>query len=166
MNKLNLDQVTEIELVKHYIKDLSFENPQSISENNAENNNNNSISVNANFIYKPFNDNFFSLIMKYYCECSSIKNNNKLFILELDYFGFFKIINNKLDETELTQKGAELIIPFSTEFTKLASHTLIFKVLASGTFTEATSLIFIVCPYASKVILSTKAEDALPDLNP
>ena len=37
-------------------------------------------------------NNFFSLNLKYTLDCSSKKNKKKLFNLELDYFGFFEIL--------------------------------------------------------------------------
>ena len=112
MDKLNKKSELGVTLLKHYIKDLSFENPQSIIDNNAQNNNNN-ISESINFIYKPFENDFFSIVFKYSCECSSKTNAKKLFLLELDYFGFFKILDNKLNnQDELTKKGVQLIFPF------------------------------------------------------
>ncbi len=112
MSKLNKNATPSIKLIKNYIKDLSFENPQSINENNYENNNNNDISANIGFIYEPFKNNFFSVIMKYSCECSST-NGKKLFVLELDYFGFFKILGDThISQSELTKAGAKLILPF------------------------------------------------------
>ena len=113
MNKLSNNSELGVTLIKHYIKDLSFENPQSINENNAENNNNNNISANINFLYKPFKNDFFSIIFKYSCECSSKKDARNLFLLELDYFGFFKTMNNKPhNQVELIKSGAQLIFPF------------------------------------------------------
>ena len=38
MIKVNENKKPSVKLIKHYIKDLSFENPQSINENNLENN--------------------------------------------------------------------------------------------------------------------------------
>ena len=113
MVKVNKNREVNIKIIKHYIKDLSFENPQSINENNSKNNDNNNISQNISFIYEGFENNFFSVITKYSCECSSKRNGSKLFILELDYFGFFEIIGGKShDQAELTKKGAQLIFPF------------------------------------------------------
>ena len=101
-----------VEVIKHYIKDLSFENPQSIQENNLENNKNCYISQNVSFIHTPFKNNFFSIIMKYSCSCSSKKTGNKLLVLELDYFGFFKILNSSSNKANLTKEGAKLILPY------------------------------------------------------
>tara|TARA_S200000501_G_scaffold363415_1_gene394316 strand:- start:368 stop:796 length:429 start_codon:yes stop_codon:yes gene_type:complete len=113
MIKVNENKKPSVKLIKHYIKDLSFENPQSINENNLENNNNNNLSQNMSFIHSSYENSFFSVVIKFACECSSKQNGNKLFVLELDYFGFFKIIDdNTHSQTELTKKGVKLILPF------------------------------------------------------
>ena len=113
MTNVNGNKGFDIEVIKHYIKDLSFENPQSIHENNSENNKNCNISQNMSFIHTPFKNNFFSIIVKYSCDCSSKKTGNKLLILELDYFGFFKVLNYKTyNQADLTKAGAKLILPY------------------------------------------------------
>ena len=112
MTNVNANDENGIEIVKHYIKDLSFENPQSIQENNSENNKNCNISQNMSFVHTSFKNNFFSIIVKYSCDCSSKKTGNKLLVLELDYFGFFKILNNSSNKANLTKKGAKLILPY------------------------------------------------------
>ena len=113
MKKVNENAVSDIKIIKHYIRDLSFENPQSLNENNADNNNNNNISENMSFVHIPFEKNFFGVTMKYSCECLSTKIEKKLFVLELDYFGLFELINNKsYNQEELTKKGVKLIFPF------------------------------------------------------
>ena len=40
MKKVNENAEPDIKIIKHYIRDLSFENPQSLNDNNAENNKN------------------------------------------------------------------------------------------------------------------------------
>ena len=114
MNKLNNNSDLDVTLIKHYIKDLSFENPQSMNDNKAEYNNNHNISADINITLKPLEDDFFSVTIKYSCECSSKINKQKLFLLELDYFGFFKILSNikSISQDELTKRGAQLIFPF------------------------------------------------------
>ncbi len=113
MIKVNENKNPNVKIIKHYIKDLSFENPQSVNENNLENNNNNNLSQSMSFIHSSYENSFFSVVIKFACECSSKQNGNKLFVLELDYFGFFKIIDNKTySKTELTKKGVKLILPF------------------------------------------------------
>ncbi len=111
MTNVNGNENFNIEVIKHYIKDLSFENPQSIQENNSENKNCN-VSHNMNFVHTPFKNNFFSIIVKYYCECSSKKTGDKLLVLELDYFGFFKILDSSSNKANLTKEGAKLILPY------------------------------------------------------
>ena len=112
MKKVNENAESDIKIIKHYIKDLSFENPQSLNENNADNNNNN-ISENMSFVHEPFKNNFFGITMKYSCECLSTKIEKKLFVLELDYFGLFKLVSNKsYNQADLTKIGAKLIFPF------------------------------------------------------
>ena len=113
MTNVNGNEEYSIEIIKHYIKDLSFENPQSIQENNFENNKKNNISQNMSFVQTPFKNNFFSIILKYSCECSSKKTGNKLLVLELDYFGFFRILDDKsYSQSDLTKAGAKLMLPF------------------------------------------------------
>ena len=103
MNNVNENKKSDVKLIKHFIKDLSFENPQSINELNADYNNNNDINVSMNILHEKFETSHFSLTLKYNLDCRSIQSNNKLFHLELDYFGFFKILNNnKIDQKTFT----------------------------------------------------------------
>lgn len=119
MNKVNENGEISLKIIKHYIKDLSFENPQSLNENNLVNNNNSNFYQDISFIHTPYKNNFFSIIIKYTCECSSKKNERKLFVLDLDYFGFFKIINNQTyNQADLTKKGGELILPYVRSIVK------------------------------------------------
>ena len=117
MINVNENEDIDIKIIKNFIKDLSFENPQNINENNSVNNSNGKINVNMNVIYKPYNrNNFFSLILKYTFDCSTIDNKKKLFNLELDYFGFFKILETKTyDKDELTKIGIKLLFPYVKE---------------------------------------------------
>ena len=116
MNNVNVNKNDSIKLIKNFIQDLSFENPQNINENNSVNNNNNDIDVNMNVVFKPYNNNFFSLNLKYTLDCSSKKNKKKLFNLELDYFGFFENLStNNRNQKLLTEKGIKLLFPFVKE---------------------------------------------------
>ena len=116
MSNVNVNKNDSIKIIKNFIQDLSFENPQNISENNSVNNNNNDIDINLNVVYKPYNNNFFSLNLKYALDCSSKKNKKKLFNLELDYFGFFEILEtDNYNQKLLTEKGIELLFPFVKE---------------------------------------------------
>tara|TARA_B100000989_G_C19246740_1_gene346391 strand:- start:120 stop:545 length:426 start_codon:yes stop_codon:yes gene_type:complete len=115
MNNVNVNKKNNIKLLKNYIQDLSFENPQNINENNSVNNNNNDININMDVIYRPYEKNFFSLTLKYTLDCFSIQNNKKLFNLELDYFGFFEITEQNQNQKLLTEKGIKLLFPFAKE---------------------------------------------------
>ena len=63
MNNVNVNKDDSIKLLKNFIKDLSFENPQKINENNSFNNNNNDLNVNMNVFYKPYNNNNFLVLI-------------------------------------------------------------------------------------------------------
>ena len=69
MTNVNVNEESSIEIIRHYIKDLSFENPQSIQENNLENNKNCNVSQNMSLVQTSFKNNFFSVIVKYSCDC-------------------------------------------------------------------------------------------------
>ena len=112
MNNVNQDY--NIKLIKNFIQDLSFENPHNLNDNNSVNNN--KIDFNTSVIFKPYDDNNFSLILKYTLDCSSEENEKKLFNLELDYCGYFKILLNKnYDQKSLAEQGTKLLFPFVKE---------------------------------------------------
>ena len=117
MINVNVNKDNTIKLIKNFIKDLSFENPQNINENNVININNSNVNIDMNVFYKPYNNNnFFSLLLKYNFDCSSKDNKKKLFNLELDYFGFFQILKEKnYDQAEFTKSGVQLLFPFVKE---------------------------------------------------
>lgn len=115
MNKVNVNKINNINLVKNFIKDLSYENPQDFKENKVFNNKNTNLNVNMNVYYNPYNNNFFSLLLRYTFDCSSKENKIKLFNLELDYYGFFKILKTDYDQEELTKIGIKLLFPFIKE---------------------------------------------------
>ena len=116
MNNVNENKKNRVKLIKHFIKDLSFENPQSINEIKQDYNNDNNIDANLNIMHETYKNNYFSLVLKYILDCTSKKNNKKLCRLELEYFGFFKIINkDKTDQKELTEYGLNLILPYTKD---------------------------------------------------
>ena len=122
MNNVNENKSDEIELIKHYIKDLSFENPQEINESKFIQNSNYEISSNMNVIYESYNNNFFSLIIKITLDCSSKEEKNKLSHLELDYFSFFKKLTENLDQKSLTESALKLIFPYAKNIIEEISH--------------------------------------------
>ena len=116
MNNVNVNNADSIKLIKSFIQDLSFENPQNINENNSANNNSNSIDINMDVIFKPYENNLFSLNLKYNLDCTSKRSKNKLFNLELDYFGLFETLDNKnQDQKSLTESGIKLLFPLAKE---------------------------------------------------
>ena len=116
MNNANENKESDVKLIKHYIKDLSFENPQNVNELNADHNNHNSIDINMDILHEIYKNNHFSLILKFILDCRSNKNNKQLCHLELDYFGFFKTVNkDNTDKKVLTEHALNLIFPFSKE---------------------------------------------------
>ena len=123
MNNVNVNKNDSIKIIKNFIKDLSFENPQNINENNSDYNNNNNLEINMNVIFKPYENNFFSLNLKYYLDCSSKKDNKKLFNLELDYFGFFEILEKEnYSQKSLTEIGVKLLFPFVKEIVEIITQ--------------------------------------------
>ena len=113
MNNVNVNQDYNVKLIKNFIQDLSFENPHNLNDNNSVNN---KIDFNTSVIFKPYDDKNFSLILKYTLDCSSEGNEKKLFNLELDYCGYFKILVNKnYDQKSLAEQGTKLLFPFVKE---------------------------------------------------
>ena len=56
------------------------------------------------------------MVLNYTFDCSSKESKEKLSHLELDYFGFFKILDpSNIDQKSLTQNGLKLIYPFAKE---------------------------------------------------
>ena len=116
MNNVNINKDDSIKLLKNFIKDLSFENPQKIDDINVLHVNNSDLNVKMNVFYKPHNNNFFSLLLRYNFDCSSNESKKNLFNLELDYFGFFEILKqNHYDQEHLTKNGIKILFPFVKE---------------------------------------------------
>ena len=98
-------------IIKNYIKDLSFENLCDIN-NQDFTKNSLKISDNVKAIFQTYNDNNFSVLLKYSCDCLFVKDKKRVFILEIDYFGLFKK-NNMSDYSndDLVKVGSILIYP-------------------------------------------------------
>ena len=111
MTKSNEFLRPQLNILNQYIKDLSYENPQSINQI-LSNNKTSDVSLDMNAFYQSFDNDCFGITLKIICH--SILDNNKLFHLELDYFGFFKILNNiNFEEDILTNEAVRLIFPFA-----------------------------------------------------
>ena len=111
MTKVNEFLRPQLNILNQYIKDLSYENPQSINQI-LSNNKTSDVSLDMNAFYQSFDNDCFGITLKIICY--SIFDKNKLFYLELDYFGFFKILNNiNFEEDILTNEAVRLIFPFA-----------------------------------------------------
>ena len=101
----------QLNILNQYIKDLSYENPQSINLIKSDKETS-AVSLDMNAFYQSYDNDCFGITLKIICHSSF--ENVKLFHLELDYFGFFKIINNiNYEENMLTNEAARLIFPFA-----------------------------------------------------
>ena len=109
----NLRQSLDIEakIIKHYIKDLSFENLQDLNNQNFKEDEL-KFSDNISAIFQTYNEKSFSVLLKFICDCSLIKNNEKCFILEIDYLGLFEVNKKEnYSQDELTKRGCILLYP-------------------------------------------------------
>ncbi len=109
----NLRQSLDIEakIIKHYIKDLSFENLQDLNNQNFKEDEL-KFSDNISAIFHNYNEKSFSVLLKFICDCSLIKNNEKVFIIEIDYFGLFELNKREnYSQDELTKRGCILLYP-------------------------------------------------------
>ena len=116
----NLRQSLDIEakIIKHYIKDLSFENLQDLNNQNFKEDEL-KFSDNISAIFQTYNEKSFSVILKFICDCTLIKNNEKCFILEVDYFGLFEVDKREnYSQDELTKRGCILLYPILKDVVK------------------------------------------------
>ena len=112
MSAINKILSGNMKLIKHYIKDLSFEN---FSEKNVENfqPKNHKISHNIDFIYQSQDKDTFSILINYNCNLVSKTFHKNIFILELVYFGLFEIEDKtKLNQDILTKNALKKLYPY------------------------------------------------------
>jgi len=115
MSGVNTILSSDIKMLRHYIKDLSFENLSETVENFQQNNP--KILHNIDFNYKNYkseNSNYkFSVSINYNCNLVSTTQNNNFLILELVYFGLFEVeLKSKLDQDMLTKNALEKLYPY------------------------------------------------------
>jgi preprotein translocase subunit SecB len=111
MRNLREHATDEPKIIKHYIKDLSFENLQSISDENFKKKEL-EFSNNIGVTFQTYTEKTFSIILKYTCDCTIVKNRKKSFILEIDYFGLFEVNKREnYSQDELTKRGCILLYP-------------------------------------------------------
>ena len=111
MRNLRENLADDTKIIKHYIKDLSFENLQNVSDENFKKNEL-EFSNNIDAIFQTYTQETFSVLLNYACDCTIVKNREKSFILEIDYFGLF-IINSieNYSQDDLTKIGCKLLFP-------------------------------------------------------
>ena len=109
MTNSNKEYTFQLQLIKKHIKDLSFENPQSISLVNIDKSNEN-INLDFSVISKLFDKDHIEVVLKIKCYCSH--ENKILFCLELDYLGFFKKLNSvNINDDTITKEAVEHLFP-------------------------------------------------------
>ena len=109
MTNSNKKHTSQLQLIKKHIKDLSFENPQSISLVSIDKSTEN-INLDFSVLSKPFDKDHIEVILKIKCNCSH--ENKILFCLELDYLGFFKKLNSiSFDDDTITKEAIEHLFP-------------------------------------------------------
>ena len=105
------DLSSDTTIVKHYIKDLSFENLCDLNNQDFKKDEV-KISDNIRVVFQAYNDNNFSVLFKYSCDCIFVANEKRVFILELDYFGLFKINNmSNYSNDDLAKVGCFILYP-------------------------------------------------------
>jgi preprotein translocase subunit SecB len=98
-------------IVKHYIKDLSFENLCNINNQDLKKDEV-KISDNISVVFEAYNDDNFSVLLKYSCDCLLVKNEKRVFILEIDYFGLFKKNNmSNYSNDDLAKASCIILYP-------------------------------------------------------
>ena len=111
MTNVNEFPRPQLNILDQYIKDLSYENLQSTNSINSAKITSD-VSFDMNAFFQSYVNDCIGVTLKIIC--SSTFEEQKIFHLELDYFGFFKIINNlNYEEDILTNEAARLIFPFA-----------------------------------------------------
>jgi len=111
MTNVNEFSRPQLNILNQYIKDLSYENLQSTNLFNSANTTSD-VSLDVKVFFQSYDKDCIGVTLKIIC--SSSFEEEKLFHLELDYFGFFKIINNlNFEEDLLSNEAARLIFPFA-----------------------------------------------------
>ena len=113
MDKVNKTETPHLKVLNQYIKDLSYENLQ---KNGSQGFivNENDTSIDIKVIYEPYDADHFEVIIKITINCKAKKDGTIVFVLELDYLGFFKRDNIKnFNRDKLSSEGAKIIFPFA-----------------------------------------------------
>ena len=111
MLPINQKSTPQLKILNQYIKDLSYENPQSLDLIQSAVKTSD-ISVNLEAFFQSYDKYCISVTLKIIC--SSAFKKQRLFHLELDYYGYFKIIDDlNFNEDVLINEGVRLLFPFA-----------------------------------------------------
>ena len=111
MTNLTKSSIPMLTILNQYIKDLSFENPQSASLIQS-NKKASDVNLDMNAFFQSYDKNCIGVTLKIIC--NSTFEDQKLFHLELDYFGFFQITNKtEFEQDILTNEATRLLFPFA-----------------------------------------------------
>ncbi len=122
MSKVNENKVEDLIIIDHFIKDLSYENPQNINLKHIKDDKDHDIVSDLKVTFRRLDKKIFSLILKYTLECKNKSKNEILCHLELDYFGLFQVTEDKYDQKNLTKHALHLIFPFAKEIVEYLSR--------------------------------------------
>ena len=103
-------KISDISLLRQYIKDLSFENP--MSPNLPSNNNNPKVKLDINTNYIDLKNNNHEVNLK--IKSTTFIDKDTIFVIELQYAGLIKaVIKNEDDKKKLIIAGSYLLFPYA-----------------------------------------------------
>ena len=103
-------KISDISLLRQYIKDLSFENP--MSPNLPSNNDNPTVKLDINTNYIDLKNNNHEVNLK--IKSTTFIDKDTIFVIELQYAGLIKaVIKNEDDKKKLIIAGSYLLFPYA-----------------------------------------------------
>ena len=103
-------KISDITLLRQYVKDLSFENP--MSPNLPSNNDNPTVNLEINTTYIDLKNNNHEVNLK--IKSSTSIDKDIIFVIELQYAGLVKaILKNEEDKKKLIIAGSYLLFPYA-----------------------------------------------------
>ena len=103
-------KISDISLLRQYIKDLSFENP--MSPNLPSNNNNPTVKLDINTNYIDLKNNNHEVNLK--IKSTTFIDKDTIFVIELQYAGIIKaVIKDEDDKKKLIIAGSYLLFPYA-----------------------------------------------------
>ena len=103
-------KISDITLIRQYIKDLSFENPMAPNLPSPDKNPTVNLDINTNYLDLKKDNHEINLKIK----STAFVNKNTLFIIELQYAGLIKAtLKNEEDKKNLIISGSYLLFPYA-----------------------------------------------------